>query len=140
MNVFSLEQDALYSNLPKLFAFVEQALSDLNVPEPQRGKLMMALDEVLTNVVLYAYPKERGGTVSIRIRRDDNTITAEIADRGQPFDPTAYPEPDISLPIEKRPIGGLGIHMIRNLATSLQYRREEGANHLILTTSWEATK
>lgn len=140
MNVFSLEQDALYSNLEKLFTFVEQALGGLSVPESQRGKLMMALDEALTNVVLYAYPKERPGTVNIRIRRDDNTVTAEIVDHGKPFDPTAHPEPDISLPIDKRPIGGLGIHMIRNLVTSLQYRREADANHLILTTSLEATK
>lgn len=140
MKVLSLEQDAIYANLQNLFAFVEQALADLKVPESQRGKLMMALDEVLTNVVLYAYPKERVGKVSVCIRRDDNAITAEIVDCGQPFDPTAYPEPDISLPIEERPIGGLGIHMVRNLVTGLKYSREAGANHLILTTSWEATK
>lgn len=97
----------------------------------------MALDEVLTNVVLYAYPEDRRGTVGINLSRDGNTITAQIVDHGKPFDPTAHPTPDTTLPIEQRPIGGLGIHLVRNLVTSLRYFREQGANHLVLTTSWE---
>ena len=99
----------------------------------------MALDEALTNVVLYAYPKDCRGTVGIHLSRDGNTITAEIVDHGKPFDPTAHPAPDITLPIEQRPIGGLGIHLVRNLVTSLRYYREQGENHLVLTTSWGET-
>jgi anti-sigma regulatory factor (Ser/Thr protein kinase) len=73
--------------------------------------------------------------VGINICRDDNTITAEIVDHGKPFDPTAHPAPDITLPIEQRPIGGLGIHLMRNMVTSLRYYRKKGENHLILATS-----
>ena len=140
MNVLSLEKEALRDNLEELFAFVEQALASLNAPTSNRGKMMMALDEALTNVVLYAYPEAQRGTVGIRICRNDNTITAEIVDHGKPFDPTAHPTPDVTLPIEQRPIGGLGIHLMRNLVTSLRYYREKGANHLVLTTSWEETQ
>jgi len=137
MNVLSLEKDALRDNLATLFEFVEQALIELNMPESQRDKMMMALDEALTNVVLYAYPAEHRGTVRISFRRDGNSITAEITDQGKPFDPTAHPEPDTNLPIEQRPIGGLGIHMMRKLLTKISYSREQDENHFILTQSWE---
>ena len=109
----------------------------MNMPASDRDKMMMALDEALTNVVLYAYPKDRRGTVGIHLSRDDNTITAEVVDRGKPFDPTVHPGPDITLLIEQRPIGGLGIHLMRNLVTSLRYYHDQGENHLVLTTSWE---
>ena len=134
MNVLSLEKEACRDNLGELFAFVEQALIGLNAPVLNREKLMTALDEALTNVVLYAYPEDKRGLVSIRICRNDDTITAEIVDHGKPFDPTAHPAPDTTLPIEQRPIGGLGIHLMRNLVTSLRYYREKEENHLVLTT------
>ena len=137
MNIFSLEKEALRDNLEELFAFVEQALTSLDTPASNRNKMMMALDEALTNVVLYAYPEDQRGTVGIRIYRSANTITAEIVDHGKPFDPTTHPTPDVTLPIEQRPIGGLGIHLMRNMVTSLRYYRDQGANHFILTTSWE---
>ena len=139
MNVLSLEKEALSNNLEELFAFVEQALVSLNAPASDRDKMMMALDEALTNAVLYAYPEDQRGTVGIRICRNANTITAEVVDHGKPFDPTVYPTPDITLPIEQRPIGGLGIHLMRNLVTSLRYYRDQEENHLVLTTSWEKT-
>jgi len=138
-NVLSLEKEALRANQEELFAFVEQALINLNMPASHRDRMMLALDEALTNVVLYAYPEDRRGTVGIHLSRDDNTITAEIVDHGKPFDPTANPAPDVTLPIEQRPIGGLGIHLMRNMVTSLRYYRKQGENHLVLTTAWEET-
>lgn len=137
MNVRSLEKEACRENLAELFAFVEQALNSLNTPAPDCAKMMMALDEALTNVVLYAYPEKQRGTVAISIGRDGNTVTAEIVDHGKAFDPTAHPAPDITLPIEQRPIGGLGIHLMRGLLTSLRYYRQQGENHLVLTISGE---
>lgn len=139
MNIISLEKEACGDNLKELFAFVEQALINLNMPASHRDRMMMALDEALTNVVLYAYPEDQRGTVGIHLSRSDNTITAEIVDHGKPFDPTTQPTPDITLPIEQRPIGGLGIHLVRNLVTSLRYYREQGENHFVLTTSWDKT-
>lgn len=138
MNVLSMEKEACRDNLDGLFDFVEQAMVTLDVPVSHRGKMIMALDEALTNVVMYAYPEDRKGTVVIHLNRTDKAVTAEIVDRGKPFDPTLHPAPDTTLPIDQRPIGGLGIHLMRNLVTSLRYFREQGENHLILTTSWEA--
>jgi anti-sigma regulatory factor (Ser/Thr protein kinase) len=139
MNEQTLETAATRENLGELFSFVDQALTRLHTPEANRGKMMMALDEILTNVVLYAYPEDQRGTVCVCIRRDGPGITAEIVDHGQPFDPTAHPTPDVSLPLEQRPIGGLGIHLTRTLVTRMRYARENEANRLTLTSTWEET-
>jgi anti-sigma regulatory factor (Ser/Thr protein kinase) len=132
-----LEKEASRESLKELFNFIESSLAALDMPAPWRDQMTMALDEALTNIILYAYPAGHKGPVSIRIGRAGDEITAEIVDRGQPFDPTAHPAPDISLPIEQRPIGGLGIHMMRKMVTGLRYYREDGNNHLVLKKTWE---
>ncbi len=137
MNALSLETAALRENLSELFAFVEQSLTTLNTPAASRDKLMMALDEALTNVVMYAYCEDHPGTVGIHIFRNNNTITAEVLDHGKAFDPTMHPVPDTTLPIDQRPIGGLGIHLMRKLLTDLRYYRENQMNRLVLTSTWE---
>ncbi len=137
MNVRSFEKEACRDNLAEIFSFVEQALNSMNMPAPDRDKMMMALDEALTNVVLYAYPEKQRGMVAVSIYRAGNKVTAEIVDHGKEFDPTAHPAPDTTLPIEQRPIGGLGIHLMRGLLTSLRYYRQQGENHLVLTISGE---
>jgi anti-sigma regulatory factor (Ser/Thr protein kinase) len=137
MNELSLERKASRDNLKELFAFVEEALIRLDAPEENRGKMMMALDEIVANVVNYAYPEGQSGTVGLRLCRKDTTITAEVVDQGKAFDPTQHPEPDITLPIEQRPIGGLGIHLTRKMMNSMKYDRSEGKNRLVITTSWE---
>jgi len=79
-----------------------------------------------------------GGTpalqAAIRISIDCTAADAiiEITDGGPPFDPTQQPAPDTSLPLEQRPLGGLGIFMIRKLAAEMRYRRENGRNILTL--------
>ncbi|MEI6810266.1 MAG: ATP-binding protein [bacterium] len=136
MNILSLEKEALRDNLKDLFVFVEQALITLGTPEDNRDKMMVAMDEILTNVATYAYPEDKRGTIRVSIYRNDNTITAEVVDHGKPFDPTKHPEPDTTLPIEQRPIGGLGIHLTRKLMNSMRYDCEKSQNRLIITTSW----
>jgi anti-sigma regulatory factor (Ser/Thr protein kinase) len=59
-----------------------------------------------------------------------------LVDQGKPFDPTKHPEPDVSLPIEERPIGGLGIHLTRKMMSSFKYERAGGENRLVITTTW----
>jgi anti-sigma regulatory factor (Ser/Thr protein kinase) len=136
MVVLSLEKEAISANLDELFAFVEQSLISLDAPLENRGKMMMALDELIANVVNYAYPEGQPGKVNLRMYRNDNTITAELVDQGKPFDPTKHPEPDVSLPIEERPIGGLGIHLTRKMMSSFKYERAGGENRLVITTTW----
>lgn len=92
----------------------------------------LALEEAVSNVILYAYPKETDGLVDVEaiLRRD--SITFLVVDSGIPFDPTAAPEIDLNVPLENRPIGGLGIHLVRQLMDTVHYERKEEKNYLTM--------
>lgn len=101
------------------------------------GRINLILEEALVNVVSYAYPEGVSGEITLTIRHDDiaEKLIFEIADEGTPFDPTAAPAPDQSADAEDRPIGGLGIHLVRTLSDNVQYARSEGRNILTITVS-----
>ena len=132
MNEFSLEVDAEPGRLRDIACFVEQTLDKLEISEEARGELCMAIDEAVTNIILYGYPAGKG-KIRITLTQNNSLITAEIIDQGIPFDPTKQPEPDLSLSLENRPVGGMGIHLIRHLVDGFSYYRANNTNHLILT-------
>jgi len=90
----------------------------------------LAIEEHLTNILTYGFSKADEHLVTFNIQADSRDLVIEVIDDGRPFDPTKYPEPDLSVPAEKRKIGGLGIHMIRQAMDSLQYKRVNGQNIL----------
>ena len=92
----------------------------------------LALEEHLTNVFNYGFEPGRHPQVVVRIDQDPNGLTVEISDNGKPFNPLDHPEPDVNLPLEDRPIGGLGIHLIRKFVDQLAYRRDSGRNVLTM--------
>jgi anti-sigma regulatory factor (Ser/Thr protein kinase) len=97
-------------------------------------ELNLALDEILTNVVSYAYadvaPHEIVLRLFVAVEAPAIEVLVEVEDDGQPFDPTSAPPPDINLSIEDRPIGGLGIHLVRQVMDELVYRRQHDRNVL----------
>lgn len=76
--------------------------------------------------------------VDLELETDGSRLRILVSDDGQPFDPTAAPEPDTTLPIDQRPIGGLGIHMMRRFMDRLEYRREGNRNQLVMVKSLAA--
>lgn len=99
--------------------------------------LNLALEEAATNVVLYAYDTPGTGTVDIHATIKDHMVRFVISDSGKPFDPTKAGTPDISLPGDERPVGGLGIFLIRKLMDTVKYSRKDGKNILTLTKNLE---
>jgi sigma-B regulation protein RsbU (phosphoserine phosphatase) len=95
-------------------------------------KMNLAIEEAVVNVMNYAYPAGEEGTVTIDAKADGTTLTFVIIDNGTPFDPTAKGEVDTTLSAEERGIGGLGIHLIRQLMDSINYERNNGRNVLTL--------
>ncbi|MCP4716587.1 MAG: ATP-binding protein [Deltaproteobacteria bacterium] len=95
-------------------------------------KLELVLEEVLTNVVKYAY-RGTAGEVELGCRLTGSELVVVICDRGVEFNPLAKPPPDTSEDIESRQIGGLGIHMVRHMVDRLEYRREGDTNVLTIT-------
>lgn len=96
-------------------------------------QINLAVEEAVANVINYAYPAETKGYVNIVAQADDEQLVFTISDSGEPFDPTAREEVDITLPAEERPIGGLGIHLVRNIMDYINYNRIDGKNVLTLS-------
>ena len=117
--------------IPTLSEWVE----GLNVPNELNMPINLALEEAVSNVMLYAYPEKSGQVFVEFVRVQDNQggrIIFTISDNGIPFDPTQKAPADITLSAEERAIGGLGIHLVRQLMDEVSYRREDGKNILTL--------
>ena len=113
-------------------------MEGLDIPAELNMPLNLALEEAVSNVMLYAYP-EQSGQVFVECtrhyREQTEQIVFTISDRGIPFDPTQHAEADISLSAEEREIGGLGIHLVRQIMDEVRYAREENKNILTLIKS-----
>jgi len=94
--------------------------------------MQVALDEVLRNIMNYAYTDKAEHEIHIRLQVFDNVLDAVIEDDGAPFDPLAIPAPDISKPQRERRVGGVGIHFVRNLMDEVAYNRAGERNRLVL--------
>ena len=96
--------------------------------------LNLALEEAVSNVIMYAYPKGSDGLVELEAIIRKGSMEFILSDNGTPFDPTAAPEADITLDVEDRPIGGLGIFLVRNIMDEVKYNRsDDGKNILSMT-------
>jgi anti-sigma regulatory factor (Ser/Thr protein kinase) len=96
----------------------------------------LVTEEAVVNVCRYAYPRGEG-KVRLRCIEDGDRFVIEVIDWGIPFDATAQPAPDVTSPLEKRPVGGLGIHLMRNMTDEISYRREDDQNILRLLITKE---
>lgn len=100
------------------------------------GKVVQALalcvDEVVTNVIAYAYDDQAEHRITLRLALRAGEVAAEVEDDGKPFNPLDAPPPDLTQSLEDRPIGGLGVHFVRRLMDGVEYRREQGKNLLVM--------
>lgn len=93
----------------------------------------LALEEAVLNVINYAHKANGGHQIEILLYLTDAALTLEIVDDGEEFDPlTEAPEPDIDAPIDERKVGGLGIHLIREMMDEVGYRRADDRNRLTM--------
>ena len=119
--------------IPQLAEFVETIANEKRLGQSLAMSLNLALEEAVTNVILYAYPNGADGLVDVEAILKEHSIEFIITDSGVPFDPTAAPEADVTLSIDERPIGGLGIYLVRQLMDELRYQRVDGKNVLSMT-------
>ncbi len=118
-------------HLPAFLEHVRRMAELAGVADAQITRLELAVEEALVNVVSYAYAgRTPAGTVQCRAAVQPEGLLVEIADEGPPFDPLAQPDPDTTLALEQRQPGGLGILLIKGLASEVAYHREEDRNVL----------
>ena len=94
--------------------------------------MQVALDEVLTNILNYAYTDDGEHKIRIRLRVVDGALEATVEDDGKPFNPLQIAPPDTRAPLRERKVGGVGVHFVRNLMNEVTYDRADGCNRLVL--------
>ncbi|MGC1460888.1 MAG: ATP-binding protein [Terracidiphilus sp.] len=105
-------------------------------PSPEAAFfILLAIEELVTNCIKYGYDDSGEHTIVIVLSAADQAFTLTVTDDGHPFDPLSVPPPDLSLDIQDRPIGGLGIYLLRELADQITYERRGDKNRLTLTKS-----
>jgi anti-sigma regulatory factor (Ser/Thr protein kinase) len=106
--------------------------ADHGISEDVLADLQIAADEILSNIIKYAYPDSKQHTITVRLSFPPNEVTMEFIDSGFPFDPRNAPRPAIGKGLRNRHIGGLGIHFVKALMDGIEYVRDDGRNHLCL--------
>ena len=123
---------AKVQNLSLVTEFVEECADRSNLEAAKKYGLLIAVEEAFVNVCSYAYP-DGEGELEIICGADKNGFVLEISDSGLPFDITLLPDPDTTLDVMDRDIGGLGVFFIRKFSDEVSYRREKGRNILRLS-------
>lgn len=125
----------LISELERVYTFIEEVASRYSIVERVRYKLHLAIDEILANIISYAYTDDDSHYIIIRFWIEDETVRIEFVDDGVAYNPLLQPEPKIDVPLEERQIGGLGIYLVRKLMDTVEYRRDSEKNHLVISKS-----
>lgn len=124
----------------RLVSFLEELSQKLDLSVETAFNIHLALEEAITNVIMYAYPKDEEHVIELAVHNTDNELIFEIIDEGVEFDPTLHPDADTTLALDERPIGGLGIFLIRRIMQKVEYRREDGRNILTLVKELDNVK
>jgi anti-sigma regulatory factor (Ser/Thr protein kinase) len=111
--------------------FARKGAREASLPEQRIGELDLLIEEILMNLSLHAYPDGVPGNFTITYSVPERgELRIEFADQGREFDPLVAATPDLTADLSGRPVGGLGIFLIKSFANSLTYRREAGWNRL----------
>ena len=126
-----MERIRLPAKLPSLTTFrefVDRSAVAAGVGPQLLPRIELVLEELLVNHVLHAYGSGEGDSEVVCFRREPAYFCLEVIDEAPAFDPLGQATPDLTLAVRDRPIGGLGIHLVRSLADEVGYRREAGRN------------
>ena len=124
-----LRISAKAEKLDEVISYIGGVLDESSCSEGVRMKISIAAEEIFVNIARYAYPEGNGeAVVRAGITYAPEEITITFIDRGVKYDPLARPDPDLKLPADKRPVGGLGIYMTKQFMDELSYVYTDGKN------------
>ena len=117
--------------LEEIIALTEGELEKVDCPMKIMVQISIAVEEIFVNIAHYAYP-DGNGTMTYKLETDTSSVKITFIDAGIPFDPLSKPDPDISLSADERPIGGLGIYMVKKSMDDVRYANVDGKNILTI--------
>ncbi len=120
------------AEIPRLGLLVSQFWIERRLPPEGEQDVSLAIEELVANVITHGYPRGGEHEIFVQLSEQDGQVLVELEDDGVPFNPLQAPPPDINAPLENRPVGGLGIHLVRHVMDDLQYERSGGRNRLLL--------
>lgn len=113
--------------------FINAELESHDVPMKTIMQIDIAVEELFVNIAHYAYNPEVGqATVTVDVEETPPCVVVRFMDRGKPYDPLSREDPDVTLGVEDRQIGGLGIYMVKKSMDEITYAYEEGQNILTI--------
>lgn len=135
-----MNEDATYgftfpnrlTELAKVAATIETILEEKAIPLKTAYTVNLAVEEVATNIINYGFDDNAEHFITLHLTMGIDAIEIRMEDDGREFDPLALNPPDIEIPVEQRPVGGLGIHLVRQTVDNITYRREAGKNILTI--------
>lgn len=128
----SLRIEAELKNLSQVRRFVQETATALEASPDTVSEVLLAVDEAVTNSIVHGY-RGQSGMIEIEVKRSGNLLLLRVRDQAPPFDPTQVPPPDLTLPLEQRPLGKMGIYMIQQLTDEVVYRvTPQGDNELTM--------
>lgn len=132
--MFKLKLIAKEENLDTVNEFVNRQLAQSSCSTDTRVKIDIAVEELFINIASYAYAPQEPGEVLIKMSFTDTppAVTISFSDRGAPYNPLSHPDPDVTLPLEKRQIGGMGLYLVKSLMDDVQYRYYDEQNEITI--------
>jgi len=131
--MFSIALRAHPIDLTRLGMLVDRFGAEHRLAADDVTKVNLVLDEIVSNAIKHGHPNEADGEIEVSLALDGHLMTILVSDDGIPFNPLDVPAPNLDLPIEERPVGGLGVHIVKAVSETIAYRRENGRNLLTLT-------
>ena len=121
-----------FSELERVSQIVEAFGAANGIPQKAIAQLSLALDEILTNIISYAYADGAEHDILLRLAASADDITVRVEDDGRAFNPLDVPPPPLDTPPADRSIGGLGMHLARKMVDRLAYQRKQDKNVLVM--------
>jgi serine/threonine-protein kinase RsbW len=129
---FRLEFRARLDNLAEIRDFVGVSALELGLGAAAVEDMKVCVDEAATNIVKHGYGSDEGG-LSVEVSREADEIVVKVVDQAPPFDPRFALGPDLDAPLNDRPVGGMGVHLIRTLTDGMSHTAgPTGGNELVL--------
>ena len=121
--------------LERVNQFVEEIGEELGLDMELQMNLNLVMEEMVSNVIFYAYPQGKSAEIELVAESDGKELTFVLSDKGKEFDPTAKEDADPDVNPMERDIGGMGIYIVKNIMNQVTYQRLEGKNLLTMKKS-----